>query len=202
MSAWDEERPIFKRLPHYGWQDNEIADWITAAYDAVLIELKQAILNFPRDFIDPETCRSDALDWLAQLMGYTGDYWDTTWNDEIKRQLIKEAQTVVWRYKGSYYLLDYLFQIFGLNVQIKLQGQWTIGLSKVGDAIGGPLMLYSLVIGDNDTPRYVRASQEWRLIERLNRLYMPCWCAPVTLNGSYLHYHRWRVGMSIVGDPL
>jgi phage tail P2-like protein len=202
MSAWDEQRPIFKRLPQYGWQDNEAADWITAAYDAVLIELQQAILNFPRDFIDPDTARSDALDWLAQLMGYTGDYWDTTWNDAIKRQLIKDAQPIVWRYKGSYYLLEYLFELFGLEVQIKLQGQWTIGVSKVGDAIGGPLMVYSLVIGDETNPGYIRASQEWRLIERLNRLYMPCWCAPVTTNGSYLHYHRWRVSMSMVGEPI
>lgn len=203
MNAWDEGRPIFKRLPQYGWQDNEVADWITEAYDQILIELKTAIENFPRDYIDPDTALSANLDWLAQLMGYTGEYWDSSWDDTIKRQLIKDAQQIVWRYKGSYFLLAYLLEIFELqHVQIKLQGQWTIGVSKVGDAIGGPLMVYSLVIGNDSNPGYIRASQAWRLIERLNRLYMPCWCSPITLNGNFLHYHRWRVGMSMVGDPI
>jgi phage tail P2-like protein len=202
MSAWDEGRPIFKRLPQYGWQDNEVVDQITSAYDLVLIEIQQAILNFPRDFIDPDTCRADALDWLGQLSGYTGEYWDSAWSEAVKRQLIKDAQPVVWRYKGSFYLLDYLFDSFSLSVRIRLRGQWRIGVSKVGDPIGGGLLVYSLVLGSATDPGYPRNSEQWRLIERLNRLYMPCWCSPVTLNGNFLHYHRWRIGRSMVGDPI
>lgn len=202
MSAWDEGRPIFLRLPQYGWQDNEAADWITAAYDAMLMELKGAIENFPVDFIDPDTCRVDALDWLAQLMGYTGEYWDTQWPESTKRELIRNAQQIVWRYKGTLYLMQYLIDLFEIEAQIKLQGQWEVGITAIGSAIGGPLMLYSFSVGNDSNPTYSRTSPEWRLLERLRRLYMPCWCAPATLNGNYVHYHRFRVGMSMVGDPI
>lgn len=203
-NAWSEQRPVFRRLPIFGWQDADppVADWIVGAYDEVLIEIQQAILNFERDFIVPETARSDALDWLAQLMGYTGEYWDTQWSDTVKRRLIADAQTVVWRYKGTFYLLQYLIGVFELESRIKLRLQWRIGTSKIGDAIGGGLLVYALILGSNTTPGYVRDSSEWRLLERLNRLFMPCWCQPETLNGNYLHYHRWRVGRSAVGDPI
>lgn len=207
MSAWDEGRPVFNRLPRYGWIDIDpdappVADWITAAYDSVLIELQQAILNFPRDYIDPTTARPDALDWLAQLSGYTGEYWDATWPVAIKRQLITDAQAIVWRYKGTLYLLQYLLDLFSLSARPRLRGQWRIGVSKIGDPIGGGLLIYSIILGSATDPGYPRASDAWRLIERFNRLYMPAWCAPVTLNGNFLHYHRWRIGRSMVGDPI
>lgn len=202
MSAWDDGRPIFKRLPQYGWQDNEVADQITAAYDAVLMELKDAIANFPTNYMDPDLCRADALDWLAQLSGYTGEYWDTKWDEALKRQLIKDAQPVTWRYKGSLHLLNYLIDLFQLQVQVRVQGAWTVGLTAIGSAIGGPLLIYSLIVGDDSSPVYIRDSEEWRLIERLNRLYMPCWNSPATLNGNFVHYHRFRVGLSLVGDPI
>lgn len=203
MTAWDESAPITKRLPRFGWQDgNAAVEAVVGAYDTVFMELYQTIQDFEKDFIDPDTCRADALDWLAQLMGFTEDYWDNSWAESIKRQLIKDAQQIVWRYKGTFYLLQYLIDLFGLNVRIELKGQWRVGVSKIGDPIGGALLDYSLVIGSDTDPGYARNSPEWRLIERLNRLYMPCWAAPQTLNGNYLRYHRWRVGRSAVGDPI
>ena len=204
MSAWDEGRPIFKGLPIYGWQDSEVVDQITSAYDQVLMESKEAIANFPQNYIDPDTCRSDALDWLAQLMGYTGEYWDAGWDEAVKRELIREAQKIVWYYKGTQYLLQWLLDLFGLSqyVQIKPLGAWQVGITPIGSAIGGPLLIYSLSVGNDSTPGYVKGSAQWRLVERLNRLYMPCWCGANTLNGSFLHYHRFRVGMSEVGEPI
>jgi phage tail P2-like protein len=201
MSAWSEGRPIFLRLPLYGWQDNAIADAITEPYDRSLIELKEAILNFPRDFIDPDTCRSDALDWLAQLMGFTGDYWDTNWPDSIKRQLIKDAQ-FIWSYKGTQQLLEYLLALFALDAVISIPGAWRVGITAIGNTIGGDLLTYSILINSAGKAFYLRTSDEWRLIERLNRLFMPCWCSPTTLNSAFVHYDRFRVGLSAVGEPI
>lgn len=203
MSAWDEGRPIFKRLPQYGWQDQDppIADWITDPYDRILIELQQAILNFPRDFIDPDTARSDALDWLAMLSGYWPTHWDTEWSDRIKREIIKNHQ-FIWSYKGTQQELEYLFQLFGLDVTIEIQGAWRIGKTAIGNAIGGQLLSYSLLVNSTGKAFYLRTSVQWKLIERLNRLFMPCWCAPISLNGSFTHYDRFRVGLSAVGEPI
>lgn len=203
MSAWTEGRPIFLRLPQYGWQDQDppVSDWIIEPYDSILIELKEAILNFPRDFIDPDTCRSDALDWLAQLMGFTGDYWDTGWPDSIKRQLIKDAQ-FIWSYKGTQPLLEYLLALFALDAVISLPGAWRVGTTAIGNSIGGELLTYSILINSVGRKFYLRTSDEWKLIERLNRLFMPCWTSPTTLNSTFVHYDRFRVGLSAVGETI
>ena len=204
MSAWNQEqRPIFRRLPLYGWQDQDtpISDWVTSGFDATLIEIQTAILNFDRDFIDPDTARADALDWLAQLMGFTGEYWDSTWKDSIKRQLIKDAQTI-WAYKGTLFLLQYLFNLFELDATIVIQGAWLAGVTRIGAPIGGDPLSYTILVNSAGRSFYLRTSDEWRLIERLNRLYMPCWCSPVTLNNSFVHYDRFRAGLSAVGEPI
>jgi phage tail P2-like protein len=202
LSAWDENRPIFRRLPQYGWQDNEIADAITSAYDQILMELQQEILNFPTNFIDPDTARADALDWLAQLCGYTGEYWDASWTESVKRQLIKDHQ-MVWANKGTQYLLEYLLNLFGLSdTKIRVRGAWRAGVNKPGDAIGGELLHYSVVIGSPTSVGYQRGGAEWRLIDRLRRLYMPAWCDSIPEGNRYLHYHRFRAGRSAAGDPL
>lgn len=200
-SAWDEKRPIFRRLPQYGWQDNTVADWITDPFDRVLVQLQQAILNFPHDFIDPNTCRVDALDWLAQLMGFTEDYWDTTWPVAVKRTLIKNAQAI-WSYKGTQQELEYLLQLFGLDAIISTQGAWRVGITAIGSPVGGDLLNYSILINSTGHAFYLRSSDQWKLIERLNRLFMPCWCAPVAQNNSFVHYDRFRVGLSAVGEPI
>lgn len=201
MNAWDDKRPIFKRLPQYGWQDNPVADWVVDPCDRVLVELQQAILNFPRDFINPDTCRVDVLDWLAQLMGYTEEYWDTNWPVAIKRILIKNAQ-LIWSYKGTQAELEYLFSLFSLDVRIDVAGAWKVGVTAIGSPIGGELLSYSLLINSPGKAFYLRTSNEWRLIERLNRLFMPCWCSPASLNGAFVHYDRFRVGLSAVGEPI
>jgi phage tail P2-like protein len=201
MSAWDEKKPILKRLPQYAWQDNEIVSWIVDPYDRMLVELQQAILNFPKDFIDPLTCRADALDWLAQLMGFTGDYWDTSWPEPVKRTLIKNAQ-FVWSFKGTQQLLEYLLALFSLDVAIELQGSWQVGETAIGSPIGGELLTYSLLVNSTGRAFYLRSSDQWRLVEQLNRLFMPCWCSPGSLNGSFVHYDRFRVGLSAVGEPI
>jgi phage tail P2-like protein len=201
MSAWSEGRPIFLRLPQYGWQDNQVADWITDPYDRILVELQQAILNFPRDFIDPDTARSDALDWLAMLCGYWPSYWDTEWSDRIKRELIKNHQ-FLWNYKGTQQELLYLLELFQLDATIEIQGAWRVGTTAIGGAIGGELLSYSILVNSVGKAFYLRTSVKWRLIERLNRLFMPCWCSPISLNGSFVHYDKFRVGLSTVGEPI
>ncbi|HEY9750356.1 MAG TPA: phage tail protein I [Allocoleopsis sp.] len=201
-SPWEEGRPIFRSLPIYGYQENEVVDWIVSAYDAVLVEIQQNIIHFPENFIDPQTCRVDALDWLAQLHGFTDEYWDAMWPENIKRQLLSDSATKIHPHKGTFYLLDYLLTLFNLKARVKIAGAWRIGVTPIGSPIGGQLLKYSIVVGGEDDPGYIRGSDEWRLLDRLNRLYMPCWCSPSHLGSSFIHYHRWRVGRSAVGDPI
>ncbi len=196
MSAWNDRRPLFARLPQYGWKDNPIADAVTAPFDEIFVDLKETIERFDVDFIDPETCRVDALDWLAQLCGYTDEYWDSSWPDTVKRQLIVDHQ-MIWGYKGTQWVLEYMLNLFELNARVRIRGAWRAGVSKPGDVIGGDLLHYSIVVDGG----YVRGGTEWRLIDRLRRLYAPVWCKAIA-DPNFLHFDRFRAGRSVAGDPI
>lgn len=196
MAGWSTGRPVFDRLPLEGYQDNEIVDAITLPYDLLLMEWKDLAQNFERDFLDPATCRVDALDWLAQLVGFTGEYWDPSWPVNIKRELIARSHQFIWPNKGAKILLQWLLQLFSIQARIYLLGQFLVGYNKVGDALGGELLRYWILM----PLTYRRESPEWELVERLDRLYMPCFTDGA--GASRVVYEKFYVGFSKVGDPI
>lgn len=194
MPGWNTGRPIYHRLPEESeaYQGNAIVDAITTPYDAILMEWKGLLENFEQDFLNPDTCRADALDWLAQLCGFTGEYWDSGWSEAQKRELIRRSHTFIWANKGCQVLLEYLLQVFSINARIFMLGQFLADISKAGDAIGGDLLRYYILMPLD----YLRTSKEWELTERLNRLYMPCFA------DSKVVYSQFTADFSCAGDPV
>ena len=206
-NSWQLNRPIYLRLPDESgaYQGNEIVDAITTPWDEQIVDIKNTLLNFNNDFINPETARVDTLDWLAQLSGFTGEYWDKNWDISIKRELIKNSHTKIWSYKGTVILLQYLLDLFGLDAEVYVENVCFVGITAIGSSVGGRNLYYAIklfVPGEENRQFYTRNSKEWKLIERLNRLYMPCWCGSIPKNGSFIHYEKFIVGVSAVGDPI
>jgi phage tail P2-like protein len=205
--SWQLNRPIYLRLPNESgaYQGNEIVDAITTPWDEQLVDIKNTLLNFNNDFINPDTARVDALDWLAQLSGFTGEYWDTNWTAAIKRELIKNSHTKIWSHKGTVMLLQYLLDLFGLDAVVYAENVWFIGITAIGSPVGGRTLYYAIKLfipGAENRQFYTRNSKEWKFIERLNRLYMPCWCGSIPTNGNFIHYEKFIIGVSAVGDPI
>lgn len=197
-SAWQLGRPIYLRLPgeEEGYQGNEVADALTLWLDLLLVDVKDAAVNFERDFVNPDTCRSDVLDWLAQHYGFTGEHWDVTWPDSIKRQLIKYSVSFVWPNKGRKVLLEWLLSLFAIDVIVLVPGSFIAGINYSGDLLGGVPLRYFVAMPLPTNNGYLRSSKEWQLTARFNRLYMPCYCF------SLICYKKFVAGLALAGDPL
>lgn len=89
-------RPIYSRLPgeagsYYSEEGGTVAQWLTSGGDEELSTARDRIAGFYYDYLDPDTCRADSLDWLCQHVGLFGELWDFGWDEKIKRTMIKNA---------------------------------------------------------------------------------------------------------------
>ena len=194
MSAWSEGRPIYGRLPSDAekYNGNPAVDAICQPFDAILMQYKAAIDNFSRDFLDPDTARSDALDWLAQNCGFTGNYWDPLWGDAQKRLLIKNSHSFIWNNKGTTRLLIFLLSVFQINATIYSVGEFLADINAADDVLGGGQLQYFLLMPIT----YKTTSKEWRLVEQLNKNFMPVFC------NSAIVYESFFADLSACGDPI
>ncbi len=204
--AWNTGKPIHDRLPgeNEGYRKDEswsgynptidppIARWLTEPWDGLLIEVKTKTENVYATHLNPLTAQPENLDWLAQLCGFTGEYWDVSWSVAVKRQLIAQSLVDIWENKGSRVLLEWLIQLFGLQARIYLLGEFLADINKAGDVLGGEALHYWLLVKLN----YLRTSDEWKLLEKLNRLYSPVYC------DSAVVYEQFFADFSIAGDPV
>jgi hypothetical protein len=205
--SWNTGRPIHDRLPgaleayrkDEDWDgydaavDPPIGRWLTAAWDGLLMDTKVAIEGIPANMLDPATAKPEFLDWLAQLCGFTGDYWDTTWSVPVKRQLIARSLDYIWENKGTRELLEWLFTLFDLQVQVYLIGDFLAGVNAAGDPVsGGRDFEYFLLV----SLAYLPPSPYWSLVERLNRLYAPVYAS------STQCYDHFYAGFSSAGQPV
>jgi len=172
MSAWSEGRPIFLRLPSDAerYQGNPAVDAITAPFDSILVSYKAAIDNFERDFLNADTARSDALDWLGQLCGFTGKFWQADWTDAQKRLLIKNSHSFIWANKGTERLLIWLLSVFAIDATVLSTGDFLADINAADDdSVGGDQLQYYLLMPIT----YQTTDKAWLLATRLNDLYMP-----------------------------
>lgn len=197
--AW-ASRPIYHRLPiaegKYQVHEDDaelepVADWLTAPLDANLMDVKALLESFYADYLDPMTAKPDNLDWLAQVVGFTGEYWETSWSVAIKRELIRDSLAFIWQNKGTRALLEYLLGVFGINGKIYQLGQFLAGRNRAGSALGGENLEYFLLL----PLTYLRTSQEWRLANKINRLYSPVFV------DSKVVYSQFHTGFSCAGEP-
>lgn len=168
-SAWQSSRPIFSRLPEI-YQDNLIADCLTAYFDELLVETKAKVDDLPRQ-LNPQTCDTNWLDFLAPLCGFTGNYWDKAWSIKAKRRLLTYSYQYIWSNKGSQDTLDLVLNCFDIKHLILSEGDFILGTSQVGDTLGATPWEYTIYL-----PTAYVNNYKVRLTEKLNRLFGPCWC--------------------------
>lgn len=206
--SWESGRPIYDRLPGASElykKDNtdsdnynptkDVAAWLVAFWDDLLIEQRSNVDNLYRDVFNPDTAKPENLDWLAQLAGYTGEYWSSQWTDTQKRQLIKRAYDYVWINKGTKALLEWLIELFELDAVVYSPGQFILGETPLGSPLGGEPFKY-LINVDFRGAGYLRTSPQWKLLEKLNELYGTAY------SESRVQYTKFILGFSALGDSL
>lgn len=203
--AWERGQPIAYRLPgeNSGYRKDEewefyveeedppIARWLETPWDELLMASKAKMDDFPENYIYPETAIPEALDWLAQFCGYTGDYWSSDWAVPVKRQLLLRAYDFVWINKGTRVLLEWLIDLFSLECRVYLLGEFLAGQTVPATIGGDPFRYYLLV-----KLAYLRTSAQWALIVRLNRLFGPVYAY------SRVTYERFYAGFSVANDVV
>ena len=194
MSGWSSNRPIYDRLPSDSerYNGNPIVDAITQPIDSILVSYRAALSNFERDFLDPDTARSDALDWLAMNCGFTGVYWQTDWTDAQKRLLIKNSHSFIWANKGTERLLIWLLSVFAIDATVLSTGDFLADINAADDdSVGGDQLQYYLLMPIT----YQTTDKAWLLATRLNDLYMPVFC------DSAIVYASFMADLSSADDP-
>lgn len=109
-------RPVYNRLPgvsgaYKSEEGGTVAEWLSAGVDEQLGYAKGLLDTFYTNFLNPDTCKSENLDWMAQHLGFVGSLWDLSWRNNVKRLLVKNAHTVavsgdIWTTDGSVSTLD------------------------------------------------------------------------------------------------
>jgi hypothetical protein len=191
LNSWQQLRPIFRRLPVNGYQDNAIADILTQFADEFLIQAKGRLQDMERQ-VDPLQCDASWIDLLAVMAGFVGEYYDPTWPESIRRQLVANAFTLIWPYLGTQRVLDYLLTLFAIEYQWRFRGSFYLNITPMPGVMGTPIPQYFIVV----PYRYARNSYEFQLTEKLRRLY-----APAHAQGRVC-YPRFLLGLSVCGDIL
>lgn len=95
----EEKKEIYSSADALSWSlmpldqlpDVDVSKFLTSGIDEFLVDKKDAVDNFYRDFLDPDTCDPQLLNWLAQHLGLFGELWNELWSTEIKSTMIKNA---------------------------------------------------------------------------------------------------------------
>lgn len=205
--AWGLGLPIYWRLPgiNEGYRKDEdpnvirddpeedpVAKWLTAFWDALLVAKKGQLDDIRDRQVDPLLCDPEWLDLLAVMAGFTGEYWDKAWPIPVKRQLIANAFTLIWSNKGSEEVLRFLLDAFGLVYDIWQGDQFLAGLDAAGSEVGTPQWRFVIRVG----LEYLRNSPQFKLAEKLNRLYSPLF------TDNRVAFKQFYSGFSIAGDPV
>lgn len=192
-NSWELGQPIFKRLPVYGYQDNEDVEAITTPMDEFLIGVLDALHNVTDEW-NPETCREDFLDYLAALCGFIDGYWDKGFPVEAKRKLIGESFATLWPNRGSRQAIEFVLEtLLGEeNVDVWTRGEFLLDVTSMPGELSQPEWEYYIRV----KPVFPREGNEFRLAERINYLYGVAHCE------SRVVYDAFYLELSLLGDLL
>lgn len=205
INGWATGRPIYHRLPVDCQQyqrepvdENDIipADVLTDWFDVFLMASKLSVDNLFVDYLQPNTAKSSALDWLAQICGFTGEFWDATWDDTIKRQLIADSYRFIWPNRGNSDVLVYLIQLFQLPTyplfNIYIVPYWLANITNTPNIAGRvPDQFFIRLL--NTT---IRDDWFWHQAKDFVKLYSPAW-----VNGVVC-FDYWYAGSSAANDGV
>lgn len=110
----------------------------------------------------------------------------------MKRSLLRNAYTLIWANKGSEAVLRFLINLFDISHEIWLGDSFLLGISELPGTLGSPEWAYYILL----PLAYLRESVEFRLTEKLNRLYSPAFA------DSLVAYDAFYCGFSQCGDPI
>lgn len=162
-----------------------IAQSLLGWADEVTAQLDADAQDFFWNHMNPNTCKAESLDWAARFCGFDGNFWDSSWTEQQKRDLIYYFRQL-WQFRGHPNTLQFLFDLFELDARIKPNNGWTLGGERpvdpllpseptttvVGTAFpirlgGSPFQMYISI-----PPRYQPATPERKLVERLRKLWL------------------------------
>lgn len=171
--AWRNGRPVFNRLPgiNGSYQANVVADYLAQFPDTELTSAKSKALDNIRRQVDPLTCDVSWLDFLSSICGWHGDYWDRSWPEASKRQLLANSYSLIWPKYGTSEALSFVLNTLGVTHLIQQGQSFIIGREAIGDALGAIAWEYDIVL-----PSAFFNSDAHRLAERIDRLFGPIWC--------------------------
>jgi hypothetical protein len=133
------------------------------------------------------------LDLLAPLCGWYG-YWDKTWPEVSKRQLLANSYTRIWPYHGTADTLSFVLNTLGVSHVITQGESFIIGRNEVGDAIGDVAWQYDVVLSTS-----LFNSDVATLAKKINRLFGPLWTkSRILFDDSYFD----KLGFPLIGDAL
>lgn len=188
--AWSVGRPVYKRLPYNGYQDNSLVDHISNWVDFRLTQASVLAQNFYRE-VSPDTAQDASLDYLAWLVGMSGQYWDTTWSSSVKRAMIRLAHPVLWKNRGTEVVLRKVLDIHGIEYNIWTDGNLQLGFILPG-TFGTPKLRFFLRLPLS----YLRSGPVFREARRTVANFSPA------LVQKTVCYDRFYLGFSLLGDPL
>jgi len=96
---------LLQYLP--GIYQTDFASRFLGIFEAILTPIEWTIDNFDL-YLRPDTTPLAFLDWLASWFGLT---FDSTWTEEKRRQLIKEAHQIFAR-RGTRWALSRVLEIY------------------------------------------------------------------------------------------
>jgi hypothetical protein len=192
--AWvTNARPIYARLPrvkYYIENPENPSNWLTRWFDELLIKTKATIDDLPRQ-LNAATCDADWLDFVAALSGFTGEYWEKAWPVAAKRIIAQNADRI-WSNKGTKDILELILSAFNLQAEVYVTGGFYAGVTQLPGLLGSPTYQYFIYV----PIVYLRTGREFRLIQKINRLFGPVFCE------SRVAYKGWFAGVSVAGDPV
>lgn len=190
VDAWASGQPVGKRLPYYGYQDNQVAMALVTWVDEFLSDRKGQLERFYLE-LHPSTCADSSLDYLGYLCGLSGDFWSTSWDPSVKKSMVLLAYKTLWPLRGTLEVLNTILDVHSIERKIWQQAELVLPFTMARTFGGQGLRVYirlPLV--------YPRVGYAWTEAKRALRNYAPA-CTETKVT-----YEQFYVGFSVLGEPM
>lgn len=186
---WDKGQPVTLRLPRDGYQNNPDVVSLLSQPDWFLTSKKEQLETLYQQ-LTGETAPVSWLDYLAWLLGWSDEYWDTRWSESVKRQLIVIANSV-WERLGRSDVITQILDIHGIEHDLwtEVALQLPFSMPATFSTPKGRLYIRLPI-------QYLRNGNEFREARRTRDNFVPC----TILSGVV--YDRFYLGISQLGDPM
>jgi hypothetical protein len=209
--------PILSRLPamyeayreggNLSEVEGEVSRWVTGFFDEYSCFLKSELDYFYDRYLNPKTCKSESLDWLAEILGFIPGAFSSRWSDKQKRQILDASHTLLFPRIGSADTLNFLLRVLDVPTyrgchdtgdRFYRHQYFKVGENRIGDRLGrNPFVVYLRIPLESISPvRPKRTSIEWENAETIATHYS---LAQIDTIVSYDYFY---VGISAVGEPI